>query len=81
MLVFRMFSSVAVFLVLQDVPFLATRLYILIVYELKHQMMIFFTGKNALVVILQVYRIIVLKVTKKLEISEKGGSICHYEWV
>ena len=34
----------------------------MIVYREIQQMIIFFTGKNALVVILQLYRIIVLKV-------------------
>nr|XP_039263457.1 uncharacterized protein LOC120339405 [Styela clava] len=78
--------GILVTLFLQDVPFLATRLYILIVYDLKHQMMIFFTGKNALVVILQVYRIIVLKLSrnkkKKNDIDETEleplrGTLAH----
>ena len=47
----------------QDMPFLGFRLYIMIVYEQVHQMMVFFTGKNFLVVCLQIYRLIVLKVT------------------
>ena len=46
----------------QDIPFLVFRLYMMIVYREIQQMIIFFTGKNALVVILQLYRIIVLKV-------------------
>nr|XP_002120088.1 transmembrane protein 26-like [Ciona intestinalis] len=49
-------------LLLQDLPFLAFRLYMMIVYNQIHQMMVFFTGKNALVVILQLYRIVVLQI-------------------
>jgi len=56
--------GILVTLLLQDIPFLVFRLYMMIVYREIQQMIIFFTGKNALVVILQLYRIIVLKFEK-----------------
>merc|ERR1739838_1144269 len=49
--------GIMVTIILQDVPFLVFRLYVMIVYQDVHQMMIFFTGKNILVVILQLYRL------------------------
>ncbi len=50
--------------VMQDGPFLALRLYVLIVYEALNQMMIFFTCKNSLVVLLQFYRLLVVFIEK-----------------
>jgi len=35
----------------------------MIEYNQVHQMMVFFTGKNFLVVILQIYRLVVLQVS------------------
>ncbi|XP_076812319.1 uncharacterized protein LOC143459181 [Clavelina lepadiformis] len=57
--------GILVTMMLQDMPFLAFRLYVIIVYEQVHQMMVFFTGKNVLVVCLQFYRLIVLQVQHK----------------
>nr|CAB3267091.1 transmembrane protein 26-like [Phallusia mammillata] len=57
--------GILVTMLLQDVPFLAFRLYMMIVYKQVHQMMVFFTGKNVLVVILQIYRLVVLQVERK----------------
>lgn len=47
-------------LILQDGPFLATRLYIMAGRGVVHQMIVFFTTKNALVVILQLYRLSII---------------------
>jgi len=63
--------GILVTLMLQDIPFLVFRLYMMIVYKEIQQMIIFFTGKNALVVILQLYRIIVLKFEKDRPNKEK----------
>ena len=52
-------------LILQDGPFLATRLYVMIGKNAVHQMIIFFTCKNLLIVILQLYRLIVIAVSMK----------------
>uniref|UniRef100_H2YNJ0 Transmembrane protein 26 n=1 Tax=Ciona savignyi TaxID=51511 RepID=H2YNJ0_CIOSA len=57
--------GILVTMLFQDLPFLAFRLYMMIVYNHIHQMIVFFTGKNALVVILQIYRIIVLQIEHK----------------
>jgi hypothetical protein len=41
---------------MQDGPFLGMRLYLLIHFNVINQMMIFFTIKNILVILLQLYR-------------------------
>ena len=52
-------------LILQDGPFLIVRLYIMIARNVIHQMIIFFTIKNCLVFILQVYRLVVIATEQK----------------
>ncbi len=47
-------------LFIQDGPFLVVRLTVMIHFGVVHQMLVFFTIKNFLVVILNVYRLIVL---------------------
>lgn len=44
----------------QDGPYFVVRLYIMIVYAVTNQLMLFFTAKNALVLILQMYRVTVV---------------------
>ncbi|XP_022102551.1 transmembrane protein 26-like isoform X2 [Acanthaster planci] len=51
-------------IIMQDGPFLAMRLYILIKLNAINQMMIFFTCKNMLVMLLQVYRLFVIYIEK-----------------
>ena len=51
-------------LILQDGPFLAMRLYIMVGRNVVHQMIVFFTCKNLLVVILQLYRLVILATAK-----------------
>ena len=46
--------------VLQDAPFLVMRLYLMIHYGAINQMMLFFTCKNIMVVLLQFYRMAIL---------------------
>ncbi|XP_063371990.1 transmembrane protein 26 [Cydia amplana] len=55
---------------LQDAPFLAFRLLIIAHYKIINYMNIFFTCKNTLVILLQIYRLYVLH----LETSDDGGS-------
>ncbi|XP_039250310.1 transmembrane protein 26-like [Styela clava] len=57
-------------LILQDGPFLGTRLYIMVGRGVVHQMIVFFTTKNALVVILQLYRLSIIAFHKPKEEEE-----------
>ncbi|XP_029954599.1 transmembrane protein 26-like [Salarias fasciatus] len=52
-------------LFIQDGPFLAVRLIVMIYFDVVHQMLIFFAIKNFLVVILNVYRLLVVCCEKK----------------
>ncbi|XP_063544959.1 transmembrane protein 26 [Cydia strobilella] len=56
---------------LQDAPFLAFRLLIIAHYKIINYMNIFFTCKNTLVILLQIYRLYVLH----LETADDGGSV------
>jgi len=58
-------------LILQDGPFLAMRLYVMISRDVIHQMIVFFTIKNLLVFFLQIYRLAVIATTKPEEEEEK----------
>jgi len=63
--------GILVTLCVQDIPFFSFRLYMILAYQEVQQMMIFFTGKNALVIMLQMYRLVVLKLDKKSSDSKK----------
>lgn len=52
--------SMMVTLIMQDGPFLAMRLYLMIEVKIFSIMMVFFTCKNILVILLQFYRMIIL---------------------
>ena len=62
-------------LILQDGPFVAVRLYVMIGKQAVHQMIIFFTCKNLLIVILQVYRLIVIALAKKDDEPENDDDL------
>lgn len=47
-------------LFIQDGPFLVVRLIVMIYFDVFHQMLVFFTIKNFLVVVLNLYRLIVI---------------------
>ena len=69
-------------LILQDGPFLATRLYVMIGKNAIHQMIIFFTCKNLLIVILQLYRLIVIAVSiKSAEEEEEDPFLKNLETI
>ncbi|XP_048480260.1 transmembrane protein 26 [Plutella xylostella] len=59
-------------IVLQDAPFLAFRLLIICHYNIVNYMNIFFTCKNTLVILLQIYRLYVLHLER---VDEGGGSV------
>lgn len=52
--------AIVLALFLQDIPFVLVRLYLMIEYKLMSYTMIFFTSKNLLVIMLQMYRMVVL---------------------
>ncbi|XP_072031242.1 transmembrane protein 26-like [Amphiura filiformis] len=52
--------SIIVIVVMQDGPFLGMRLYLIIVHNIYDQGLIFFTFKNILIVLLQMYRLWIL---------------------
>jgi len=64
--------GVLVTLFVQDIPFLVFRVYIMVVHNIVHQMIVFFTGKNVLVVILQTYRLIVIKLKANKKKRKEG---------
>eukprot|EP00058_Branchiostoma_floridae_P003522 XP_002589010.1 hypothetical protein BRAFLDRAFT_87483 [Branchiostoma floridae] len=59
--------SILVAMLMQDLPFLVVRLFLMIQYNSVHQMMIFFTAKNILVLMLQTYRWYVLMAERRAE--------------
>jgi hypothetical protein len=52
--------SILITVFLQDAPFLSLRLYAMITFQLFNYTILFFTVKNALVIVLQFYRLIVV---------------------
>ncbi|CAH2218363.1 jg501, partial [Pararge aegeria aegeria] len=59
---------------LQDAPFLAFRLLIIAHYKIINYMNIFFTCKNTLVILLQIYRLYVLHL-ETVDEGNTGGSV------
>ncbi|XP_064641335.1 transmembrane protein 26-like [Lineus longissimus] len=45
---------------IQDMPFLAIRLYIVIFYEVMSNTLLFFAAKNALIIAMQLYRLLII---------------------
>lgn len=58
---------------LQDGPFLVYRLYLMVQEKVLNQLMIFFTCKNILVVLLEIYRILVVQ-CERLSPEDPGPS-------
>ncbi|KAM4635851.1 transmembrane protein 26 [Discoglossus pictus] len=52
--------NIGISLLIQDGPFLITRLILMAHFNVISQMLVFFTAKNALVVLLQLYRLVVI---------------------
>ena len=64
--------------VLQDAPFLTIRLYVMVTYELFSYNILFFTAKNALIVCLQFYRLVVVCTEKN---KSRGDEVSEYRTV
>lgn len=67
-------------MILQDAPFLAFRLLIILHYKNVTYMNVFFTCKNTLVILLQLYRLYVVhsenrKTKKKIKMRSKGEEL------
>ncbi|XP_039301786.1 transmembrane protein 26 [Solenopsis invicta] len=63
--------GIALNMVLQDGPFLAFRLILIIHYQIVSYMNIFFTCKNTLVILLQLYRLYVVQTENKSKRNKK----------
>lgn len=66
--------SLLITVVLQDGPFLVYRLYLMVQEQVLNQLMIFFTCKNILIVVLELYRIFVVQCEQPLR--ESGLLVC-----
>ncbi|KYM98911.1 Transmembrane protein 26 [Cyphomyrmex costatus] len=63
--------GIALNMVLQDGPFLAFRLILIIHYQIVSYMNIFFTCKNTLVILLQLYRLYVVQTENKSKLNKR----------
>lgn len=59
--------SLWITLLMQDGPFLAMRLYLMLNFNIVNQMMLFFTCKNVMVIALQLYRMCIVCCQNKVE--------------
>uniref|UniRef100_A0A7N6A286 Transmembrane protein 26a n=1 Tax=Anabas testudineus TaxID=64144 RepID=A0A7N6A286_ANATE len=62
---------------LQDGPFLVYRLYLMVQEKVLNQLMIFFTCKNILIVLLELYRIYVPQNAARHDFGPRGGNGFH----
>jgi len=62
-------------LLLQDGPFLTLRLYIMVARNVVHQMIVFFTCKNCLVLVLQIYRLIIIAAASEDDEEDEDGKM------
>ncbi|XP_070530693.1 transmembrane protein 26 [Cardiocondyla obscurior] len=67
--------GIALNMILQDGPFLAFRLILIIHYQIVSYMNIFFTCKNTLVILLQLYRLYVVQTESKSKRHKKYNKI------
>ncbi|XP_061490311.1 transmembrane protein 26 [Rhineura floridana] len=73
--------NIGISLFIQDGPFLVVRLILMGYFKVINQMLVFFTAKNILIVMLQLYRLIVLSLDFQASLryqsnSRKGGVGC-----
>uniref|UniRef100_A0A8D0GM31 Transmembrane protein 26 n=1 Tax=Sphenodon punctatus TaxID=8508 RepID=A0A8D0GM31_SPHPU len=73
--------NIGISLFIQDGPFLVVRLILMSYFKVITQMLVFFTAKNILIVMLQLYRLIVLSLDFRASLqyqtnSRKGGVNC-----
>ena len=62
--------SILTLMIMQDGPFLIVRLVLIIAYDVKTTLHLFFTGKNAMALALLVYRLVVLVMESNEEEEE-----------
>ena len=62
---------------MQDGPVLAMRLYLLIEFNIINQMMLFFTLKNILVIILQLYRMTIVRCGDTISVTRDVDPLQH----
>ncbi|XP_035698124.1 transmembrane protein 26-like [Branchiostoma floridae] len=65
--------AISTTILMQDAPFLAFRLYLIFYEHIITQGLLFFIGKNALVIVLQIYRVIVICTEEEQEDSAAEG--------
>ncbi|KAK1123492.1 hypothetical protein K0M31_008198 [Melipona bicolor] len=65
--------GIALNMLLQDGPFLAFRLILIVHYRIVSYMNIFFTCKNTLVILLQLYRLYVVQTENRSKVKKKSG--------
>ncbi|XP_078615604.1 transmembrane protein 26-like [Branchiostoma floridae x Branchiostoma japonicum] len=65
--------AISTTILMQDGPFLAFRLYLIFYEHIITQGLLFFIGKNALVIVLQIYRVIVICTEEEQEDSAAEG--------
>ncbi|XP_028585189.2 transmembrane protein 26 [Podarcis muralis] len=73
--------NIGISLFIQDGPFLVVRLILMGYFQVINQMLVFFTAKNILIVMLQLYRLVVLSLDFHASLrnrpnSRKGGVGC-----
>lgn len=75
--------SIVEALIIQDGPFLVVRLIVIIFYKVFHQMLIFFSIKNLLVMTLNLYRLIVLcqDFRPSSSTTQSGSGVLWALWV
>ncbi|XP_069467306.1 transmembrane protein 26 [Ambystoma mexicanum] len=68
--------NIGITLFIQDGPFLVVRLMLMIYYGVMNQMLAFFAGKNLLVVLLLLYRLVVLCVDFRVSLNPEETKTC-----
>ena len=70
--------SILTLMLMQDGPFLIVRLVLIIAYDVKAILHIFFTGKNAMALALLIYRLVIL-IMESFEDEEEANEGEFYE--
>ncbi len=74
---FKLWSILSI-LIMQDGPFLMARLYLVIVYNILDQSLLFFTAKNILIVLLQLYYICLVSYLRwEVRKAKTGYQLSH----
>ena len=71
--------SILTLMLMQDGPFLIVRLVLIIAYDVKAILHIFFTGKNAMALALLIYRLVILIMESNEDEDEAGNEGEFYE--